>query len=104
MIKFRNWAIKHWGHGHRLARVADLAGPNRVGLEAARLFQEQQHLLSEMSVAASNSTVPYLMVVKLINYWSETVITTVITSQYTVQTVVTNRKLRCRPLLGNDHI
>ena len=44
------------------------------------------------------------MVVKIINYWRETVIITVITSEYTVPTVVTNRKLRCRPLLDNDHI
>ena len=51
------------------------------------------------------TTVPYLiMVVKISNYCRETVITTVITSQYTVQTVVTNHKLRCRPLLDNDHI
>ena len=43
-------------------------------------------------------TVPYLiMVVKIINYWREIVITTVITSQYTVQTIFTYRKLQCRP-------
>ena len=50
-------------------------------------------------------TIPYLiMVVTTINYLRETVITTVITCQYTVQTVVTDRKLRCQPLLDNDHI
>ena len=43
------------------------------------------------------------MVIQITDCFCKTVVTTVITCQYTVQTVVTNRNLRCRPYLDNDH-
>ena len=44
------------------------------------------------------------LVFEVNDYFHKTIITTVITCQYTVQNVVTNRKLQCRTYLENQFI
>ena len=65
-----------------------------------RLVTRQQTRQTYMEAV----TVPNLNMFDYLNTWRKTVVTTFTTCLYTVQNVVTNRKLRCRTYINSEHV